>query len=158
MSEATRRLAKAKDDLDAVADEKRQEQDDAEEPEQEARVRKKIIAETERAGATLGRPDAKGGLPPSLVLGMLRRDKFRCKACGAREDLGPHHIGGICSSERTSRLGHQNKLSNLTTLCEDCHDKAHEDARAQGVDSSQVKPEGDQYFGQHGHAPNDEEG
>jgi hypothetical protein len=113
------------------------------EPESEARARQKIIDEAKKYGATLEKPDAKGGLPASMVLDCFRKCRYRCKRCGSRKDIGPHHIGGIPESPRLSRLGHQNKQSNLTILCARCHDAVHEEARDEGVDSSQVLPEGD---------------
>jgi len=113
-------------------------------PEQERRVRQKIIDEAKENGATLDRPDAKGGLPPSLVLGAFRKSRWRCSRCGGRDKLGPHPIRGIVAAPRLSRLGHRNKISNLTALCRHCHDALHEEARAEGVDSSQITPRGDE--------------
>lgn len=107
------------------------------------RVRRRIIAEAAKFGATLGKPDAKGGLPPQLVLNALRRDRYRCKRCGSRDKVGPHHKGGVVESGWLSRKGHANELNNISTICERCHDRVHDQARAEGVDSSQVLPEGD---------------
>lgn len=110
---------------------------------QELRARQKIIEEAKKAGATLERPEAKGGLPPSMVLGMFRRDEWRCKGCGTKENIGPHHKSGIITSKWASKKGHTNTLNNLATLCKNCHNKAHTEAREQGIDSSQVLAEGD---------------
>lgn len=95
-----------------------------------------------KAGATLAN-GGKGGLPPSLVLHVMRRDKFTCKRCGAKTDLIVHHKGGIVRSEYLSDLGHRNVPQNIVVVCEDCEDAQHEQARRDGVDSSQVMPEGD---------------
>lgn len=111
--------------------------------EQELKARQKIIDEAAAAGATLERPGAKGGLTPSLVLGVFRRDGWACKGCGTKEEIGPHHKGGIVRSTWLSKKGHRNDLNNLSILCKDCHGKAHNEARADGVDSSQILPEGD---------------
>jgi cytochrome c553 len=119
------------------------EEEDSRLSDQELVARRRVIDEAKAAGATLHKPDARGGLLPSLVLGTLRRDAFQCKRCGSRAGIGPHHKGGIVSSARMSRAGHQDKLSNVVTLCAACHDREHEDARADGVDSTQVLPSGD---------------
>lgn len=98
--------------------------------------------------------EGKGGLPPSLVLNVLRRDDYRCactadhglhdgETCGTRENITLHHLGGIAKTRALSKAGHQNKPSNILTCCEACHDKMHEQARQRGDDSSQVTPEGD---------------
>jgi len=108
----------------------------------EQRALKVQQAEAEDAGATL-RNGGFGGLSPSLVLGVMRRDGFACKRCGGQEQLGVHHKGGIVDSGRMSALGHRSVLENLVTLCERCHGDIHDDARSRGVDSSQITPEGD---------------
>ena len=108
----------------------------------------KIRKEAKRAGSFLT-SGGKGGLDPSLVLGVMRRDKFTCKTCGEKGDeeknggIGVHHKGGIASSKWLSKKGHSNDPNNLVTICNRCHDKEHEEARANGEDSSQVTPEGD---------------
>lgn len=136
MSETLAKHVRLKREMDA-------EQKADEENPNDARIREKIIAEAKKAGATLGKPDAKGGLPPSLVLGVFRRDKWKCKKCGSQEDIGPHHKGGIAESKWLSKKGHSNDPNNLTTLCAGCHDDVHEKAREDGTDSSQVTPSGD---------------
>lgn len=114
----------------------------------EANALKKIRREAAAVGSFLT-SGGKGGLDPSLVLNVMRRDEYRCKSCGEIGDeeenqgIGVHHIGGIVTSQRTSRLGHQNKPSNLVTICGKCHDHEHNEARENGEDSSQVLPSGD---------------
>ena len=49
----------------------------------------------------------------------LVRDKFRCRVCGAETKLQCHHI-------KPRADGGTDKLSNLMTLCEDCHKKHHQ--------------------------------
>lgn len=109
----------------------------------EERARKRIIQEAEKFGAELEKPDAKGGLPAQLVLDSLRRDRYRCKRCGSRKKIGPHHKGGIVESRWLSEKGHANVLPNIATLCARCHDAVHNQAREDGVDSGQVLPEAD---------------
>jgi 5-methylcytosine-specific restriction enzyme A len=56
-----------------------------------------------------------------------RRDGERCQSCGATEQLEVHHIVPLAAG------GEQFGLSNLTTLCVDCHPRGqggHRDARA----------------------------
>lgn len=108
----------------------------------EQRALDKLRSEAEAKGATLA-TDGKGGLPPSLVLGVMRRDKFTCKKCGKKKDIAVHHKGGVVKSKWLDRKGHSNDPNNIVTICESCHDDIHEEAREEGVDSSQVTPTGD---------------
>jgi hypothetical protein len=84
-----------------------------------------------RAGATLPN-GGKGGLPPSLVLGVMKRDHFTCKLCGQQENIGVHHKGGIehPNSEWLAAQGHANTPENLVTICDACHDGVHNRDRA----------------------------
>jgi cytochrome c553 len=106
----------------------------------------KLQKEAKRANAYLA-SGGKGGLDPHLAHAVFKRDKYRCKQCGTRgrshNGLTLHHRGGIVSSERMSRAAHKNTESNIVTLCESCHSKDHDKARAEGIDSSQVLPKGD---------------
>jgi hypothetical protein len=119
---------------------------------QEKRALELMRKEADRYGVQLEN-DGEGGLPSSLVLRVMRRDKYRCKACGKRRPapISVHHKGGIVESEWLDSKGHKNEPSNIVTICTKCHDKIHTKARDEGVDSSQVKPAGDDYKGQHGH-------
>jgi 5-methylcytosine-specific restriction endonuclease McrA len=44
-----------------------------------------------------------------------QRDGNRCTACGSTKDLEVHHIRSLAEG------GNEFALSNLTTLCRDCH-------------------------------------
>jgi hypothetical protein len=110
--------------------------------EQEQKALSLLRSEAKKAGATLAH-DGEGGLPPSLVLHVMRRDEFTCKRCGTQENLIVHHKGGIVRSDRLSQMGHRNVPQNIVTVCEPCEDKQHTQARKDGVDASQVEPEGD---------------
>lgn len=70
-----------------------------------------------------------GGLPPSIALGIFRRDEFRCKRCGGREHLGLHHKGGIQTSKHAYR-GKDNSNANLVVICKGCHNAVHEEDRS----------------------------
>jgi 5-methylcytosine-specific restriction endonuclease McrA len=48
----------------------------------------------------------------------LRRDNYRCTACGATRDLEVHHIV-------PRRLGGPDEPANLITLCAACHSRLH---------------------------------
>jgi hypothetical protein len=117
-------------------------------PVQERAALRAIRREARAAGSYLA-SGGKGGGSPSFVLGIFRRDEWRCKKCGelgSKEEnggLGLHHVGGIVSSPRVSRLGHKWVRANVIACCDRCHDLMHEEARAEGIDSSQVQPEGD---------------
>lgn len=110
----------------------------------------KLQAEAKAKGATLAN-GGKGGLPPSLVLGVFRRDKYACKRCGKQKDLSVHHKGGIVESKWLSKKGHKNDPNNISVICTKCHDAIHQEAKREGNDSSQKKPAGDDFKGQHGH-------
>ena len=99
----------------------------------EQKALNKLRAEAEKSGATLA-TGGKGGLNPSLVLGVMRRDKFECKRCGSKKNLGVHHKGHLenPSSKWLKDKGHQNTPNNLVTICEGeggCHDDIHEEDR-----------------------------
>lgn len=109
-------------------------------PPEEAKALRTTRQEAAEAGATL-HSDGRGGLPPSLVLGVLRRDGWRCKRCGEAADLSIHHKGGIFASTWLKKMGHATTPANLVTMCNRCHDAIHEQARAEGIDSSQHRGE-----------------
>jgi hypothetical protein len=50
----------------------------------------------------------------------LVRDEFKCRVCGAKSSLQCHHI-------KPRSKGGTDKLSNLMTLCKDCHDRHHKE-------------------------------
>lgn len=109
----------------------------------ERRALEKLRDEAGEAGATLA-SDGEGGLPPSLVLGVMRRDGFRCKRCGLRENLSLHHKSEHMESPKAqarSRLlkaqGRVNSPANLVTACAACHDRVHGDDREEHGDEEQ---------------------
>lgn len=107
----------------------------------------KLRHEAHKKGAVL-KDYGRGGLSPSLVLTVFRRDEFKCKKHGDRGEgehggLTVHHIGGVVESEWLSKKGHKNQPSNLVVVCEKGHDEIHEKARDDGTDSSQVLAEAD---------------
>jgi 5-methylcytosine-specific restriction endonuclease McrA len=111
---------------------------------QERLALRKIRREAKAAGATL-KSDGEGGLRPSLVLGIMRRDHFRCtnEHCpDPKKDLTVDHISGhpkeIAADpearkrkdlKRGIKLGHVNKLEALRTSCAVCHDAVHDRER-----------------------------
>lgn len=107
---------------------------------------RRMRAEAHDAGAKL-RHAGRGGLSPSLVRAVMRRDGYTCKACGStgrdRGGIEVHHKGGVVESEWLSRKGHKNEKQNLVTICHDCHDNVHDRARKDGTDSSQVTAQHD---------------
>ena len=139
MSDALKRWSKMQQKRDASGNRK------PTQSVEERRALQKIRIEARRAGAKLTTA-GKGGLPPSLVLHVFRRDEWKCKSCGGAGQNGGlqlHHSGGIVASKWLSRMGHKNDPKNIVTICASCHDKLHEKARELGVDSSQVTPLGD---------------
>ncbi len=138
MSEAVARFVKTR----RAADKGRQREHQR--PPQEKRALELLRKEADKYGAELEN-DGEGGLPASLVLRVMRRDKYRCKRCGRRRgaDITVHHVGGIVESEWLSNKGHSNDPNNIVTLCAKCHDSLHEEARKKGTDSSQVVAKAD---------------
>lgn len=107
----------------------------------------KLRTEARKAGARLA-TGGRGGISPSLALFCFRRDGYRCQLHGDRGQgenggLTLHHRGGIVASQLLSKMGHKNIPENLQVICELAHDEVHDAARAEGIDSSQVEPEGD---------------
>lgn len=92
-----------------------------------------LRSEARKKGTSLA-SGGKGGLPSSLVLNVMRRDDYKCKLCGGREDIGIHHKGGIQESEWLKKKDHDNDPNNLVTICTRDHNRIHEKARAEGVD------------------------
>lgn len=117
-----------------------------EHPREERKALNLMRRKADEAGSVLA-SGGEGGLPASLVYGVMKRDGFKCKRCGnlgtEENGLEVHHKGGIVESKKLSRKGHGNLISNIVTVCEKCHDAMHDQARDDGVDSSQVMPEGD---------------
>ena len=52
-----------------------------------------------------------------VKLEAFKRDKFQCQICGSMANLEIHHI-------TYKRRGHED-VSDLVTLCADCHQKLH---------------------------------
>lgn len=89
----------------------------------------KLRSEAKKHGATLA-TNGEGGLPPSTVLGAMRRDGFRCKLCGTKENLSVHHRAHLENpSPKMQRFGknvdQRNDLKAIITCCESCHDSVH---------------------------------
>lgn len=110
---------------------------------QEQRAFAKIQSESKEAGSELA-SGGKGGLPPSLVLGVFRRDKWRCKVCGhlgnmkLNGGLSVHHkyqhIQDVTERRKgmaANREGRRNDPSQMTSICAKDHDKVHERDRAE---------------------------
>lgn len=97
--------------------------------------------------------EGKGGLRPSLVLYVMKRDGFKCKVCGEYGDkdknggIGVHHRYQHITAPKerhkgvlANRQGRRNDPSELTTICERCHNHVHERDRAEygGEDADDV--------------------
>lgn len=60
----------------------------------------------------------KQGIPPSARRAVFERDGWKCRKCGNRQTLDPHHI--IYRSH-----GGTDTMGNLITLCRRDHDAIH---------------------------------
>jgi hypothetical protein len=120
------------DALAKVMRDKRREEPKQQLPAQEQAALDKMRTEAEENGATLA-SNGEGGLPPSLVLGVFRRDKWQCKGCGGSEMLSLHHKGHLehPNSAWLKAKGKSNDPNNLVTLCDECHDRVHQRDRAE---------------------------
>lgn len=92
-----------------------------------------LQAEAAKKGVHL-QSGGKGGLPPSLVLGIFRRDNWQCVKCGSsgmeeNGGLTVHHRGGAPVSTYLKSLGKVNSHENLASLCKHCHHGLHDKAR-----------------------------
>jgi 5-methylcytosine-specific restriction endonuclease McrA len=90
--------------------------------------------EAKLRGATL-HDNGEGGLPSSLVLGVMRRDKYKCKRCGTRKDLTMHHKGHLKNptSRWLAKKGRESDPNNIVTLCVNCHDAIHQEDEKEGA-------------------------
>ncbi len=97
---------------------------------QESNALENMRSEAKRSGATLLN-NGEGGLSPSLVLGVMRRDRYECKRCGKKKNLTLHHKGHLQNpvSKWLSKKGHSNDPNNLVVVCGECHDGIHEEDR-----------------------------
>ena len=106
-------------------------------PSSDAKALDRIQIEAKEHGATL-HSQGKGGLPPSIVLGVFRRDGWHCHKCGGTQDLTIHHKADILASPYLRKL-HQvagrTDPKNLATICHRCHDSIHEQARQEGTEA-----------------------
>ena len=99
-------------------------------------------AQTEAAelGSKL-RTGGRGGLPPSFVLHVFRRDKYVCKKCGqpgsddnggltVHHKAGARNLVGELVQSRAKR--NKNHPHNLAVVCHSCHDATHDEDREEG--------------------------
>lgn len=69
------------------------------------------------AEAQTGRlPDAQWDI---LRREALRRDRYTCQGCAQKKPLSVHHILPVAK-------GGNNHLSNLISICSDCHARIHD--------------------------------
>lgn len=99
----------------------------------EGRALDRLRAEAAAAGATLAK-EGKGGLPSSTALGVFRRDEYRCKRCGLRENLELHHKGDLKHppSLRLARMSVGLDPKTICCICDRCHDQLHRADEAVG--------------------------
>jgi len=95
-------------------------------PQDEQNALRKMRQEAKAVGATL-HDNGEGGLSASLVLGIMRRDRYKCHRCGTRKDLNVHHKGHLKNpaSRWLAKKGRDNDPNNIVTLCKTCHDEIH---------------------------------
>ena len=107
---------------------------------EERRALHRLRMEAKAKGVPLSSA-GRGGLSPSLVLHVFRRDDYTCKVCGqaGRESGGIqlHHKGGVenPASRWLAKQGKSNDPNNIVTICKACHDRLHDDDRAKSKDN-----------------------
>lgn len=95
----------------------------------------RLRMEAKAAGTVLSSA-GRGGLSPSLVLHVFRRDHYKCKVCGGngvgKGGVQIHHKGNLENpvSKWLEGKGRSNDPNNLVTICKACHDNVHDDDRA----------------------------
>lgn len=105
--------------------EKAKEEKEKEEKEK-ARTRKEFWKEVEEIRRTGHRKirkrkkKNKRSTPEDIRQAVLKRDNYTCQKCGSTNDLHVHHI-------KYRSEGGSNDISNLITLCEECHYEIHKD-------------------------------
>ncbi len=83
----------------------------------------RLRREARAAGAVLRKTSAKdGGLPQSVALGVMRRDKYRCVVHG---DDGSGEYGGLELHHRRYTQGRPESIKNIFTVCHKAHDEIH---------------------------------
>jgi cytochrome c553 len=115
----------------------------------EQRALKTLQREAKQAGSDLA-TGGEGGLPPSTVLGVMRKANYECKACGRLGDMETNgglsihhkseHLENPKAKARSQLLRSQGKKdaeSNIVALCAHCHDAVHERDRAEYGDAEQ---------------------
>ena len=65
---------------------------------------------------------------------VLKRDKNRCRMCGAKKGLCVHHIDG--NGSQVPKKKRNNNTENLVVLCRSCHLKVHRNE----IDASYLVP------------------
>jgi len=105
--------------------------------EQEQRALATLQAEARKQGVTL-KSEGEGGLAPSLALGVFRRDGWRCKRCGGKDDLSLHHKGHLDhpNSKWLRAKAKSDDPNNIVTVCGTCHDGVHEEDRERGEEGA----------------------
>lgn len=123
----------------------------------EANALKKLQGLAKQQGCLLT-SGGKGGLPPSLVLHVFKRDadedgNFRCKVCGEtgtdeNGGLGVHHKYQHITAPKERRKGvlankqgRRNDPSQMIVICARDHDKVHQRDRAEygGKDADEIR-------------------
>lgn len=116
----------------------------------------KIREGARKAGSYLA-SGGEGGLPPSLVLGVMKKANWRCKVCG---ELGSKENGGLSIHHKNQHItapkermkgmlaieqGRKNDPSQIVAICATCHDKIHQKDRAEfgGEDAGEAEKKGE---------------
>ena len=108
-------------------------------PATEAKALERLQAEAIEHDATL-HSGGRGGMPASVVLGVMRRDGYRCHKCGGRDDLSLHHKADILASDYLRKLhktASKNDPKSVVVICDKCHDQIHENARKEGIEAEE---------------------
>lgn len=97
-----------------------------------------LLAEAKKNHATLDN-DGRGGLPPKLVWMRMRKDRWKCKKCGGRDNLSVHHKAGAENmvGPAVAALGHRPTMKAIVTICGSCHDDIHNEDRAEGEEAGE---------------------
>ena len=65
----------------------------------------------------------------SLRKKVLFRDKFECQNCGSKKNLQVHHKEYFIDESNKFFKPHEYPINSLSTLCENCHKKLHQQTK-----------------------------
>ncbi len=92
-------------------------------------IDERIVSVLRSEGLWLNDPNNYGPLWPNIRSLARARDSYRCQVCGAIENKTAFHVHHKTPFRMFNSADEANKLSNLVTLCPNCHKKVEQNLR-----------------------------